>query len=1029
MSARTDAVFCHRQQDNRPFLNVSILGEQILALLDSGANQSVLGKHGLFLIKKLGLKLTRMVRVPLLQTADGANQSVLGQVVVPLCVDGQVKEISLLVSDSISTGLTLGADCCYLFGLKANFGRNSFVVPTRIDTLKIIHSQDDLDDGQKRRLEIVVNQFKEISGPKLGRVNCVQHRIDTGDAEPVKQRYFPTSPAMLAAVNKEVDEMLELGVIRPSSSPWNSPVVMVKKKDGSLRFCFDGRRLNSVTRRDSYPLPFVSDILDRLRDARFLTSIDLKKAFWQIPLSPDSWEKTAFTIPRRGLFEFVVLPFGLHNSPQTLQRLMDNLLGPKFDNVFVYLDDIIVVSQTFDGHMETLCEVFKRLNSAGLTVNFDKCEFCKPSLSYLGFVVDQHGLRTDPDKVKAIVEYPAPRTTTEIKRFLGMAGWYRRFIPDFSSFVSPILTLLKGKGKRQSVKWDPHAEESFQHIKQLLVSAPILSSPDYSKPFIIQTDASDVGLAAVLIQGEGDDEKVIAYASRSVSSAEKNYSATEKECLAVLFGIDKYRPYVEGSKFTVVTDHYSLLWLAKLQNPSGRLARWSLRLSQHVFDIVHRKGRFNVVPDALSRAPAQISTLKVVDADREPWYLQLLNKIAAHAESYPNFKEEDGLIYKYVANKHNLVSNLIEWKLVVPKKYRSELLRECHDDPTSAHLGCFKTLQKLGEKYYWPKMKRDVSRYVRRCEVCLGSKSPTFARFGLMGKEKSVRYPFQLISVDIMGPFPRSTKGNAFLLVVSDWFTKFTLLKPVRQATSSAVVKFLENEVFLLFGVPQIVMCDNGVQFKSSVFKKLIDHYKVQKVWYNASYHPQVNPVERVNKVIGTAIRSYVKDNHRLWDVEIYRVGHALRNAVHEVTGQTPSFLNFGRTVPANGDYYGKLENLSPEELTLDKREQLVRDVNQLSEVYEAVGVRLKESYERNKGRYDLRRRAVQFERGDTVWKKNVVLSSAADKFAQKLAPKYVRCTVKERTGTATYRLVNEHGKDVGVWHVKDLRGDTSGFE
>lgn len=229
------------------------------------------------------------------------------------------------------------------------------------------------------------------------------------------------------------------------------------------------------------------------------------------------------------------------------------------------------------------------------------------------------------------------------------------------------------------------------------------------------------------------------------------------------------------------------------------------------------------------------------------------------------------------------------------------------NDPTSAHLGTFKTFKKIAELYYWPKMKVDISKYIRSCFICQGSKVESKLRPGLMGKQKSISYPFQLISVDLIGPLPKSSKGNTMLLVVTDWFTKFVQLLPLRKATAVSICKFLENDVFLLFGVPQIIMVDNGPQFRGGVFQKLIDRYRVQKIWYNASYHPQVNPVERSNRVIGTAIRCYVKDNHKLWDTEIFKIAHAIRNAVHEVTGYTPSFLNFGRTVPNSGEYYGKL--------------------------------------------------------------------------------------------------------------------------
>lgn len=1015
--------FSHPRTDNRPYINVNIFDEVISALFDSGANTTIIGKSGLYLINKYDLYINKRHSFVSLRTADGSSQSILGTVDLPISVDGVTKYLTALVSDSVTPCLTLGVDFCYLFGIKTDFSTDSFSILASLNSALAIRSADDLDSVQQQQLAGIINLFRELDRPELGRTTKVLHKIDTGDVEPLKQRYYPLSPAMLEHVNREVDEMLSLGIIRESSSPWNSPLVMVKKKSGEFRVCFDAKKLNKVTKKDAYPLPFLTDILDRLRDARYLTSIDLKKAFWQIPLHPDSCEKTAFTVPRRGLFEYVVMPMGISNAPSTLQRLMDSILGHVLgQSVFVYLDDIIVVSSTFKEHISILTEVYSRLKEANLTINLNKCEFCKPSLTYLGYVVDKDGLHTDPQKVSTIVNYPQPKTVTEIKRFLGMASWYRRFVNDFSTIVAPISDLTKGKKKSQCVQWTDEAVESFSKIKSLLVSAPILASPDFSKIFSIQCDASGYGVGGVLTQGVGEEECVVAYASRTLNKAERNYSATERELLAVIFCIQKFRPYIEGTHFKVITDHHSLIWLQNIKDPTGRLARWCVKLQQFDFEVIHRKGKHHVVPDALSRSPLEINSLELAQDDFEPWYLNMIDKVINFPDKYPDWKVEQGKLFKFIPNNHNVISNLIQWKLVVPKSRRLELFKECHDDPTSSHLGVFKTFSKLSEQYYWPKMRADVHRYVRRCDVCLQSKSAAFNHYGFMGKSKSVTFPFQCLSIDLVGPFPRSKNGNTSLLVICDWFTKFTIIHPMKKATARSICQFIENHVFLVFGVCQICMVDNGPQFRSSQFRKLLERYQVPKVWFNASYHPQVNFVERVNRVVVTAIRSYVKDNHKDWDVEIHKIAHALRNAVHEVTGFTPSFLAFGRTVPISGDYYGKLDDLDPQDLTIDSREKIVNDVNELSPIFHDVKQRLKLAYERSSQRYNLRRRPLKFKVHDIVWKRNFVLSDASKNFSQKLAPKYVKCKVAEITGATTYRLVSLDNKPLGIFHVQDLK-------
>ena len=663
---------------------------------------------------------------------------------------------------------------------------------------------------------------------------------------------------MLKHLNGELDKMLALGVVQPSSSAWASPVLLVKKPSGEYRFCFDGRKLNSLTRHDAYPLPMVDQILNKLTGAQYLSSIDLKAAFWQIPLEDESREKTAFVVPGRGLYEFTVLPFGLCNAAQAQQRLMDTVLGPELDPYcFVYLDDIIISSSEFGKHLEILAEVYRRLKEANLTINLDKCEFCRSSLKYLGYVVDQEGLRTDPDKVAAILEYPLPQTVTQLRRFIGMSGWYRRFIKNFSDLSAPLTFLIKGKKKRQRLVWTPLAENCFQQIKEALVRAPVLAAPDFNKIFSIQCDASDAGLGSVLTQLDGEgNEVVVAFASRTLTALEKKYSVTEKECLAVLFAVEKFRPYIEGTKFKVITDHYSLLWLHSLKDPTGRLARWSMKLQQYDMVLEHRKGVLNTVPDALSRAPRAEINMLTLDENEciiDEWYQRMKGKVNSSPEQFPNWIVKEGLLYKHNSLRIGPNTNFPTWKLVVPTAFRDQVLLECHESPTAAHLGVYKTRMRVSDLYYWPKLRGDVKRFVEKCSICASQKSSNLARPGHMGRQKQVSFPWQLISVDLLGPLPRSKSGHKYLLVVSDWFTKFSLLHLLREANAKNIVKFIEEQVILVYGSPQVIMCDNGTQFAGTLFKKMAETYGCE-IWFNAKYHAQVNPVERVNRVVGTAI-------------------------------------------------------------------------------------------------------------------------------------------------------------------------------
>lgn len=1027
-SSKTTAVasplFISTPEDNRPHLSVRIYGQSFQALLDTGANMSIIGARGISILDKFHVPLLPFSSSLAVTVADGSPKPISGKVNLPIVIDGVKKNVQFLVVPDITISFILGINFCQTFNISLNFKNSSFSACTVQPNIFSINSLQDLSSlsaEEQKRLDRVIGSFNQLVSDKLGQTNVISHHIDTGNAKPFKLRQYPLSPAMQVHLNKEIDEMLELGVIEPSNSPWNSPVLLVKKKDGSYRMCFDGRKLNEVTIKDTYPLPLIDSIFNKLRDSRYLSSIDLRKAFWQVPLDKLSRPKTTFQVHGRGSFQFTSMPFGLSNSPQTMQRLMDTILGPSLEPyVFVYLDDIIIATNSFDQHLEILREVQKRLKNAGLTINLDKCEFCRSSLAFLGFVVDKDGLHTDSKKISSIVDAPIPSNTTEVRRVCGLLGWYRKFIKDYSTISAPITALLQGRKKGQPIQWTKEADAAFRTLKERLVTAPVLASPDFSLPFCIQTDASDVGIGAVLFQTIDGFEHPIAYASRTLTKQERKYSVTERECLAVLFGVEHFRAYVEGTpNLTVFTDHASLLWLHHLKEPTGRLARWCLRLSQFSFEIKHRKGANNIVADFLSR---HVSSLSLSELQPDEWYKDMLSKVTKNPTVYPDFRVDNGILYKHVRPCHNITSNLSPWKMVVPTPNRTQILHQCHDDPTAAHLGFAKTLARVAEFYYWPKMRKTIFGYVRNCHICAAHKSSTEKPLGLMGNYKNINFPFQLISLDIMGPFPRSKHGNQYLLVVTDWFTKFVFVHPLRKAITSSIVRFLEQNVFLIYGVPQIMVCDNGSQFIAKDFSKFLDSYGVQAVWYNAKYHPQINHTERVNKVIITAIASYIKDSHKTWDENIHHIAQAIRLAKHDVTGFSPSFLVFGRHTPLSGSFYGKVADNPHNIPDISDQSQWIDDIHNLPPLFHDVRFRLKKAYESSKVRYDLRRRPLSFTLGDLVWKRSFVLSDASKDFKAKLSPKYILCKVAKVVGNLVYELADLTGKALGRWHVKDLK-------
>jgi hypothetical protein len=395
--------------------------------------------------------------------------------------------------------------------------------------------------------------------------------------------------------------MLDKDIIKPSASPWASPIVLVQKKDGTVRLCVDYHKVNSVTRKDAYPLPRIDDTLDTLAGSCWFSTLDLVSGYWQVEVTEADQEKTAFCTPE-GLFQFKVMPFGLCNAPATFQRLMDMVLaGLQWSNCLVYLDDVIIPGRTFEEHMENLQSVLERFRNAGLMLKLTKCSFCKKQTSFLGHIVSADGVATDPSKTAKVSSWPQPTSVKEVQQFLGFANYYRRFVRDYAAIARPLHRLTE---RGREFLWTEDCQVAFDSLKKSLTTSPVLAFPDLSKPFILDTDASDTGIGAVLSQLSDDGtERVVAYASRTLSKPERRYCVTRRELLAVVYFTRHFRPYLLGRHFTLRTDHGSLTWLWNFREPEGQLARWLERLQEYDFRIVHRPGRKHGNADGLSRSP------------------------------------------------------------------------------------------------------------------------------------------------------------------------------------------------------------------------------------------------------------------------------------------------------------------------------------------------------------------------------------------------------------------------------------------
>ena len=455
-------------------------------------------------------------------------------------------------------------------------------------------------ENEMRRLIEKYKEICEISDTKLGRTNIVKHEIDTGNHKPIAQKPYRTDDEKKELIKKEIDKMLKNGVIRKAKGPWGSPVVIVDKKDGTKRFCIDYRKINDITVTDAHPLPRIDDLLERFRKANWFSSIDLASGYWQIEMDEKDIVKTAFTC-HLGLFEFIVMPFGLKNAPPTFQRMMNEILGEWLDEfVVVYIDDIMIYSKTFGEHMEHVEMILKKLKEVNLMLKLKKCKWCEQNIEFLGHVVGSNGLKPNPGKIEKIKDMKRPTKVKEVRAVLGLFSYYRRFVKGFSKIAKPLHELLK---KEKGFEWGEKQQKAFEELKKKLIEYPILSYPNYEKEFILITDASGEGLGAVLSQyNDEGKETVIAYASRGLKPAEKNYPITEQECLAIVWAIEYFHKYLIRKKFTIITDHSALKTLKTSKIPkTGRRARWMMEIQQYDFEIKHRAGKENGNADALSR--------------------------------------------------------------------------------------------------------------------------------------------------------------------------------------------------------------------------------------------------------------------------------------------------------------------------------------------------------------------------------------------------------------------------------------------
>jgi RNase H-like domain found in reverse transcriptase/Reverse transcriptase (RNA-dependent DNA polymerase)/Integrase zinc binding domain len=584
-----------------------------------------------------------------------------------------------------------------------------------------------------KEVQKLLNQYSDIFPKELPKELPPQRTVDHAielvpGSEPASRSIYRLSFEETNELKRQLKNLMNKGFIRPSVSPFGAPVLFVHKKEGTLRLCVDYRALNKNTIKNRYPLPRIEDLMDRLGGSCFFTKIDLHSGYHQIRIKEEDVHKTAFRT-RYGHYEFLVMPFGLTNAPATFMTLMNDIFREYLDQfVIIYLDDILIYSKTKGEHMQHVNLVLRKLRENRLYGKLSKCEFFKEEVEYLGHYISSQGISVDQQKINAVKTWPIPTNISELRSFLGLASYYRKFVKGFSAIAAPLTQLLH---KDKAYHWENEQQSALDQLKQCLISAPVLILPDPTKPFTVTTDASDLAIGAVLSQDQGKGHQPIAYESRKLSPAEQNYPVHEKELLAIVHAIKLWRIYLEGQEFTIITDHASLEYIKSQSNLSRRQARWLETLQSVAYEVKYKPGKTNVVADALSRIPHinSISTISSVDLEEliplyqgDPYFSPILDTL----QNPEAASEKQHAKAKHFELKENRIYLKEGDRLAIPKDkgLRTQLLQEHHDIDISGHLGIDKTYEAIRRNFYWPRMGKDVHKFITTCDSCQRNNLP-----------------------------------------------------------------------------------------------------------------------------------------------------------------------------------------------------------------------------------------------------------------------------------------------------------------
>uniref|UniRef100_A0A3P9IIZ6 Gypsy retrotransposon integrase-like protein 1 n=1 Tax=Oryzias latipes TaxID=8090 RepID=A0A3P9IIZ6_ORYLA len=706
--------------------------------------------------------------------------------------------------------------------------------------------------------------------------------------QPPKGHIYPLSPPEREAMDSYLRESLQAGLIRPSSSPAGAGFFFVGKRDGGLRPCIDYRGLNKITVRNTYPLPLLHTAFDLLSGARMFSRLDLRNAYHLVRVREgDEW-KTAFNTPS-GHFEYLVMPFGLTNAPAVFQSLINDVLKDMLNKfVFVYLDDILFFSPDLDSHVQHVRAVLQRLLENHLYCKAEKCEFHTTRTRFLGYVVSPGQVQMDDSKVQAVLEWPVPSGKKQLQRFLGFANFYRRFIRGFSGVAAPLHRITSDKVR---FVWNEEAEKAFSELKRRFSTAPILTQPDPSKQFIVEVDASESGVGAVLSQRASDNKiHPCAYFSRKLTPAERNYDIGNRELLAVKVALEEWRHWLEGAEqpFLVWTDHKNLEYIRSAKRLSPRQARWTLFFDRFDFTLSYRPGSKNTKRDALSRQ------YQLEEEERPAEDTPVLPSRMVLGATRWSLERQ---VQASIPDPATIPAGCPEGRLFVPSSLRTMVLKWGHSSRLACHPGVTRTGFLIAQRFWWPSMSSDIRAFVSACRVCASVKTPRTPPAGLLHPLPVPSRPWSHVAMDFITGLPVS-RGKAVILTIIDRFSKLAHAIPLQRLPSAKELATLVSQhLFRLHGLPLSITSDRGPQFIAAFWKEFCNLLGI-KVSLSSGFHPQTNgQVERYNQDLETSLRAMRGKNPKTWSSQLPWIEYA-HNSLVNSTGYSPFQAAYGFQPP-----------------------------------------------------------------------------------------------------------------------------------